>query len=190
MPTQKIKLNQGLASIIILASIFAGWQTLLLVTLLMFTFCEVDENTKNIAVKVITFYVGLTIVRVGWGLIADSFDIILEGIGVVVAIINKFLDPVDMIILSDYTGIIVEGFNLISGIVYLLIRIAEIAFVIMVLTGKPGKENFITKKINEYVNNALNFVSKSTEQQPVQPVHQAPPVEPTPPMPNPNNQQM
>ena len=36
----KFKISSGLAAVVLLVSLFAGWSTLLLVTVLMLLFCE------------------------------------------------------------------------------------------------------------------------------------------------------
>lgn len=171
----KIKINPGLASIILLGCMFVGWETLLTVIVLMFAFCEVDESAKNIAIKVTTFLVGLTVVSIGWNILVDGVDVLFEGVGLVVEFINGFLDPVDAIELKNIQSTIVRIVGFADHAVELLLRLAEIAFVVAMLTGKPGKENFITKKINEYVNSALNFVSgKPAPAAPAQPAAPAP----------------
>ena len=42
----KVKISSGLASVLLLACLFAGWQTMLLVALLMFVFCEVEDKVN------------------------------------------------------------------------------------------------------------------------------------------------
>ena len=58
----KLKINNSLAAIILVAALFAGWQTMLLVVLLMLIFCELDDKIKNLATTVIAFLVGLTLI--------------------------------------------------------------------------------------------------------------------------------
>lgn len=174
----KIKINPGLASIILLACVFVGWETLLTVVVLMFAFCEVDESAKNVAVKVATFLVGLTVVTIGWDILVDSVGVLIDGVNLVLQFINQFLDPVDAIELTNIESTIRTVVGYADKVVGLLLRVAEIAFVVAMLTGKPGKENFVTKKVNEYVNSALNFVSGK-------PVEAAPaPAAPAPVQPN------
>ena len=47
----KIRMNTGLASIILVASIFAGWQGMLLAIILLFAFCDVEDTVKNVAIS-------------------------------------------------------------------------------------------------------------------------------------------
>ena len=86
----KVKINPGLASIALLASLFAGWQTLLIVTVLLFAFCEVDEKTKGVATSVLAFFVGFTIISWGWDLIESVLYMVPSLLTKFVEIINKF----------------------------------------------------------------------------------------------------
>lgn len=155
----KIKLNPGLASIVLVAAFLIGWQFLITAIVFMFAFCEIDESTKNVAVKVVTFLVGLTVVSIGWNILVDGVGVLIDGVNLVLQFINQFLDPVDAIEITNIESTIRTVVSFADKVVDLLIRVAEVAFVVAMLTGKPGKENFVTKKINEYVNSALNFVS-------------------------------
>lgn len=74
----KIKINPGLASIVLVGAFFAGWQTLLTVIVFMFAFCEVDESAKNVAIKVVTFLVGITVVSVLWNILVDGVGVAID----------------------------------------------------------------------------------------------------------------
>lgn len=202
----KVKLNTGLASIMIVASIFAGWQTLLLVVLLMFLFCEVEDKVKDVATRVITFYVGYYIVSLGWDVIVSCANLVVRGISSFVATFNTYVDPVDYLVAAKITSPISLVVDIVSGAVSIMFTLVKIGFVISVLTGKPGSQNALVKKINEYVNQALNYVNgvvvnaqpANVNVAPVQPVQptQTPvqpqpqqPVQPTMPNNNINNQQ-
>lgn len=74
----KAKVSTGLAAIMLISSLFVGWQTMLIVTILLFAFCEVDGKVKDIAIRVITFFIGLTLVITAWGLIVDGVELIFS----------------------------------------------------------------------------------------------------------------
>ncbi|HAB67068.1 MAG TPA: hypothetical protein DCE23_06850 [Firmicutes bacterium] len=194
----KLKINTGLASIILVASLFAGWQTMLIVTILMFLFCEVDERVKQVATSVITFYVGYTIVSTGWTIIMNVADLIVSTINNFVAYIVKTFElyDFDISILMTPLGIIIK---LLDNGVSILLSIVKLGFVIGILTGKPSSSNPLSSKINEYVNKAINYVNgnvaKSAQPMPQQPMpQQAAPVnnmpnvgqQPMPPQQGPN----
>lgn len=177
----KIKINTGLASIMIVASIFAGWQTLLLVVLLMFLFCEVEEKVKDVAVKVITFYVGYYIVSLGWDVIVSCGNLLVKVITSFATTLNTYLDPVDYLNVVKITAPISFVIDIADGFVSILFVLVRIGFVISVLTGKQKSQNSLTKKIDEYVAKALNYVNgvvtatgTPSPVQPVRPVQTAP----------------
>ncbi len=155
----KVKINSGLASIMIVASIFAGWQTLLLVVLLMFLFCDVEDKVKDVAIRVITFYVGYYIVSLGWDVIVNCANLVLRAINSFVTTFNSYVDPVDYLIATKITAPISLVIDIASGVVSIMFILVRIGFVISVLTNKPASQNTLVKKINEYVAKALNYVN-------------------------------
>ena len=193
----KVKISSGLAAIVLLASLFSGWTILLTVSILMLLFCEMNETIKQVMVKVITFYVGLTIVNLAWELIVDGVNLITSSLNQLIAVINSYLtEPIniyklELYLLSPLTNIV----SLIDGIVVYLLVFAKFMFIIAILGNKPMKENFIVKKINEFISKAIAFInsfeitSANVQQQPVyqnQPNIQAQQVVNQQPMQNPN----
>ncbi len=167
----KVKINPGLASVMLVASIFAGWECLLLVTLLMFVFCEIDEKIQNVAIRVITFMAAYTIISWGWTIITSGIGVITGGITDVVAIINTYLDPVDQIETTKLLVPVTHIVNIADSVVDFLLLVSKLGFVISIFTFKAAKSNPILNKINEYVNKVLNYINGNVavQQQPVQP---------------------
>lgn len=155
----RIKINTGLASIILLASLFAGWQTLLLVTVLMFMFCEIDDKVRDVAVKVITFYVGYTIVTTGWSLIMSGVSVVTSGLDSLVDTLNLYLQGLDKIDIRTLTSTINNLKEIANSVVTLLFSIVKLGFIVAILSGKSPKSNGLISKIDEYVNKALNYVN-------------------------------
>ena len=157
----KVKISSGLAAIVLLASLFSGWTILLTVSILMLLFCEMNETIKQVMVKVITFYVGLTIVNLAWELIVDGVNLITSSLNQLIAVINSYLtEPIniyklELYLLSPLTNIV----SLIDGIVVYLLVFAKFMFIIAILGNKPMKENFIVKKINEFISKAIAFIN-------------------------------
>lgn len=157
----RIKINIGLAAAIILLSMFAGWQTLLIVTVLMLIFCETDEKFKGIAVRVIAFMAGLALVSYAWDILYEGIKLGISGLNTLIATLNYYLDdPISITKLNQYLINPVSGVLdfLNSGVTYLLM-LAKFGFVVATLSGKAVKENIIVKKINEYVSKVVNYVS-------------------------------
>lgn len=191
----KIKLNTGLASIILVASLFAGWQTLLLVTVLMFLLCDVEDRVKQVATSVITFYVGYYIVLVGWDIICAVFNAILGAITGLMQTINTYLDYSDVIKYEKVVAPINYIWGIVKNVVSILFDLVKLGFVVGVLTGRPASQNPLSAKINDFVNKAINYVNgniganMSVQPQPApqpmpqqapQPVQPVQPVQPQP----------
>ena len=87
----KLKINYGLASLMVIASMFAGWQTLLLVVILLLLFCDIDEQLKNVITKVVTFFIGYTLITMIWSLIVQGSDVLLNSIDNILKTINSYL---------------------------------------------------------------------------------------------------
>ena len=48
----KLKIKSGLIGILLLAGLFAGWEALLIITVLILLFCEINENIKKVIISV------------------------------------------------------------------------------------------------------------------------------------------
>lgn len=186
----KYKINPGLAAVLLVASLFAGWGTLLLVALLMLIFCEFDEKTKGIMVRVVSFLVGLSLVSLAWDLIYDGIHLIVDSLDNLIATINSYLDysnQINILKLEQY--LINPATNILSilnSIVNYLLTFAKFGFILAIVAGKPMKGNIITNKINEFVNKVINFINSI--EFPVQPQPMQQPVQPQQNVVYPNNQ--
>lgn len=170
----KVKINPGLASIALVASIFAGWQTMLIVTILLFSFCEVDERTKGIATNVIAFYVGYTIITWGWDLITSVLYMFPDLLTKFVGIINNFLNPLDYIEISKVITPITTLFDVIGSIVSIGFTVVKLTFILNVLSGKDPKKFFLSGIFSKFIDKAINFINGTIA--PVAPAQAAPTV--------------
>ena len=99
----KLKVNTGIAAVLVFASIFAGWEVLLIVSALLLIFSEFNDKTKDVTIKVISFLAGISIITLGWGLIVNGIDLLFNVIEKFVDIINCYLsEPITMINLTKY----------------------------------------------------------------------------------------
>lgn len=157
----KLKINSGLASIIVLASLFAGWQTLLLVVLFILLFCEIDDTIKGIIVKVVSFFVALTLFSTIWSIITDMFPIVVSSFNKFMGIIEGYMDkPIDLSKVNAYLFNPIESIiSIADSIVQYVLVIVKFMFIISVLANKVMKDNFITKFINKYVDKVVSFVN-------------------------------
>ncbi len=157
----RIKVNNGMAAAIILMSMFAGWQTLLLAIVIMLVLCETDDKFKGIAIRVVAFMAGITLVGYAWDIIYQGIQLAFSGLNTLISTLNYYLDsPISIIKLNQYLIDPVTGILkfLDSGVTYLLM-LAKFGFVVATLSGKAVKENFIIKKINEYVSKVVSYVN-------------------------------
>lgn len=161
--TNKIKINSGLASIILLACVFSGWETLLIVTVLILLFCETDKNIKDIATKVISFYAALFLITWGWDLINQGITLIINSLVTVIKVFNTYFGSKILIninaIQKYFSNPVTKILGIANDTVKYLLFFAKFSFVIAVLANKELKENIIVKKINDYVTKIVNFIN-------------------------------
>ena len=156
----KVKVSTGLASLLLVASIFAGLGTLLTVTALLLVFCEVD-NIKGVIVRVVSFYVGLLLFQTVWSIIVSGYDLVYSTIDNFVSILNSYLDKsVSILKLHQYLlNPIKSIISICDSVVDFFILLIKFGFVVSFLEGKVAKENFISKFVNKFVDKAVAFVN-------------------------------
>ncbi len=157
----KLKISPGLAGIILLTSLFVGWQTLLLAVLLMLLFCEVDDKIKSLIIKVVSFFAAYTIVVTAWDLIVSGVDVVT---GTIVKILNLFSelldDPIDYSNFSKYfLSPISSVVKIADGVLSYLFILIKFGFILSTIQNKPMKDNAVSKKINEFVNKVVNYIN-------------------------------
>lgn len=98
----KIKINSGLACLILLVSLFVGFETLLLVSILMLLFCECDDSVKINMSKFITFMAGIAIFKLSWTVVSNGISLGTT-INNLIQIFNSYMTrPLDTIKLQVY----------------------------------------------------------------------------------------
>lgn len=186
----KLKINSGLLSLVLVTCLFTGWGTMLTVAALVLIFCEMDDKTKNVFVRVVSFYAAITLFNLFWDLITGAISLGIGSIEDVVSVINSWLDVGKQISLGDldrYLFVPVRGImDIASSIVSYIIAFVEFKFIVGLFFNKPGKPNFVIKKIEAYLNSVINFVNSfeygAGFQQPQQPVQPQPMYNGQPPM--------
>ena len=159
----KVKLNPGLIGIVLLTSLFAGWETLLIVTALILIFCEVDDKIKSLIVKVVAFFAGLALVTMAWNLIVNGINVIFTGIDDFINIINSYLGYGNQVNVASFNSYLVNPIKYVLDIadkvMQFLFTFVKFAFIVAVLNNKPAKENFVMKKVNQFVDKAVSYVN-------------------------------
>ena len=92
----KVKVSTGVASALLVASLFAGIGTTLTIAVLLLLFCDV-EDFKKVLVRVLSFSVAMIILTTGWNLIVELYSVFLTIIDSLVQLINSYLTkPLDV----------------------------------------------------------------------------------------------
>ena len=181
---EKAKIRPGIAALIIVATIFAGWEATLIVSALLLLFADLDDKVKSVLVKVLAFTAGLALFSLFWTLIVKGVDVVVDGITNFIGIINGYLDYQDRIDITDFNRYFLTPVksltNIADSVVSFFILFAKFAFVVAVITGKQMKNNFFFNKINAYVNKFGGYVNANDGVQPQNNVN---------PNPNPNPNQ-
>ena len=152
MQFQKVKVNSAIILLFLAACFFAGWKAMLALSVVLFLFCEFDESTKKTAIRILTFYVGITLFAMAWDLIYDGLRLCLGGLDDVINTINLYIkDPTKYLTVAKVVTPIDTFLSLASRIVSYFIGFSKFFFIIAVLTGKPEKQNPISGKINGFV---------------------------------------
>ncbi len=175
----KYKVNHTIAAILLIASFFASWQTMVLLGALLFIFCEMEDRLKNLTVSLISFSIGLKLVEIFWGIIYSASNLIPEILEKLVGIINYYLDPYDAISLTKFQLYVINPiadlFDIGNSIFDYLVIIASFVFITSLLIGVNKKGFVIDKLITKYVNNVIRCVTQFGTPQ-VAPVMQQQPV--------------
>ena len=157
-------------SLILIVSIFAGWQAMLLVSALLLIFGKVDEDVKKVIITVICFAAGIALFNVFWDLITDGVALVIKAVETIVDFLNSYLDkPIMLLKLRQYLFNPIEivlGF-LTSALSY-AITFMRFCFIIALLAGKTMKSNFIFDKISGFVDKFTNFANGIYNNQNVQ----------------------
>lgn len=163
----KVKINNNLAALMLVASIFAGWGTLMIVTILMIIFCDLNDKIKPLIIKVVSFMAGITLILLGWDLVSNGIDLIFKLFNNIISIINSYLSYSNKIDLVEFQGKFVVPVTTvvasIGSIIKYLVTFSKFGFIIAIISGKAMKENTWTKKVNQYVSKFTNFANSFDE---------------------------
>ena len=155
----KLKIKPGLIGILLLASLFAGWETLLIVTVLILLFCEMNDTIKKIMVSVISFFIGYTLVSLLWQIISDGIGVVIYAFNQFIEFLNYYLTTsIDVSKLTNYVlNPIQNVISTLNEVITYLLIIAKFCFIICTLAKKTINIPIISK----YVNKVLNYINSS-----------------------------
>lgn len=166
---KKFNVNANLLALLMLISLFAGWEYMIIVTAFIWVFCEASKNLKDLTIRAIAVYAGCYLFNVLWILITDVYDIAIDGLNTLLSIIGnfgaesaefslKFLEfttKLNSYFLTPLDSVV----GIVGSLVTLLILFIKFKFIVSTLSNKPitGIFGFVQK----YINSVLNFANNN-----------------------------
>ncbi len=156
---KKLKVNENILALAMFASLFAGWQVMVVVLLFVWAFCEAGNSLQKLTVKTISVFGAIAVVSLCWSLIVQGVDATMGGL-------NKFFQ---MLVSWGVDGSLVLNANkyaftpiellisIFESILNLILLIVKVRFIFSILTNKnyngiwPVRK--IAEKIEEFANN-------------------------------------
>ena len=158
---KKFKLNSNLLALLVIISLFSGWEYMIIVTAFIWCFCESSQNLKNLTISAIAVYGGCYLFSVLWGLIYSGFDIGVDALKGFFEIIGSYSTSVSMPV--EITEYIINPLtvimDLLQTIVTFIIILVKFKFVVSIITNRPMSGVF--SKIQQYINYFVNFANSN-----------------------------
>lgn len=158
----KFKINPNLMSILVLGSLFMGWQYLIFV-ILFIVLCENNENVKNILIKTVALLAACLILSTAWSIVTEGIDLLdsaLDSLFSMSYILEMDISKPEF--LTTLFGIVGIVTSFISSAISYIILFAKFTFIMSVINNKPFKKPF--SKLDDYLNQVLNYIIGSTDQ--------------------------
>ena len=153
----KVKVSNGVAAGLLVASLFAGIGTTLTIAVLLLIFCDI-EDFKKVLVRVLSFAVAMFILTAGWDLLVNLYGLFLTIINSLVEFIDSYLNkPLDVSGFYRYCLTPIKTIiNMIDSIFDYVVAAIKLGFVVIFLKKKDVKETFLSKLISNFVNSFGN----------------------------------
>ena len=155
---KKIKTNANLLALLLIISLFAGWEYIILVSAFVWLFTEENKALKDLSIKVIAVYGACVLFSMAWSLISGVIDLGSEGILTVFNVLNSYNSDIVATDIQRYflhpVGYIV---TYIGMLVSFLILFVKFSFIRSVVMNKPMFGLF--GKLEEYVNSFTRFAN-------------------------------
>lgn len=150
---KKFKINANILALLMLVSIFAGWQYMILVMGFIWVFCDVTDQLKSLTVKVIAVYAGCLLFGMVWDIIANVWNLFGEGLLTILRFIGDYadvssaIDAVNGYFLTPFGRI----FTYAGLLVDFVIMVTKFVFIVSVVRNRPSKAfGFIQKYVNYF----------------------------------------
>lgn len=164
---KKFKINANFLALLILISLFAGWEYIILVTAFIWLFTEENKKLRDLSIKAIAIYGACVLFSMAWTLISGAIDLGSEGILTVFKVLNSYNSDIVATDIQRYflipVGYVVTYIGLLVSFLILFVKFSFIRSVIM---NKPMLGLF--GKLDEYVNNFTKFANANIYEEDVQ----------------------
>lgn len=158
---KKLKVNSNLLALLVLISLFAGWEYMIIVTAFIWCFCESSQNLKNLTISAIAIYAGCYLFSLLWTLIYDGYGLGVDALEGFFGIIGSYSSDVTMP--TELTQYLLNPLAIVmdflGNVVKFIIILVKFKFVISVVTNRPMAGVF--SKIQEYINYFINFANSN-----------------------------
>ena len=173
---KKFKINANFLALLVIISLFAGWEYMIVVTAFIWCFCESSQNLKNLTISAIAIFAGCYVFMWLWDVIESIYSIGIDSLTGLITILGNYgVDVLELSIKLDkyLVGTLDVVMDLASSVVYLLVLLTKFKFIVSIISNKPMTGAF--SKIQEYINYFINFANSNLyeeQQYPQQPVQQ------------------
>ena len=157
----KLKVNRGVLALLVIVSMFVGWQTSLLIALFVLIFTDLDEFSKNLLVDVMAFLGGISLIQLFVSLLTGGFQLIHTLVTNFIGFINSFSS--DFIIATGIERYFFNPITLIlssvDSIVSFVIIVLKLVFVLALLKNKSFDDNGILKMLKSVAKKFIDYVA-------------------------------
>ena len=156
---KKLKVNENILALLMFASIFAGWQYLVIITAFIWAFCEAGKSLQNLTVKVISVFGALAIIELGWELIVQGVDALFGGFNRLFQMLVSWGVSADLVLTStQYVFTPIELLvQICTSVVAFLLLLGKLIFIVEIISNKEVKTIWpfsgFAKKIEEFATN-------------------------------------
>ncbi len=156
---KKLKVNENILALAMFASLFAGWQAMVLVLLFIWAFCEAGNSLQKLTVKVVSVFGAIAIIELGWMLIVQGVDATMGGLNKFFQMLVSWGVDSSLVLNADryaFTPITLL-LSIFESVLKLLLLIVKVKFIFSVLANKnytgfwPVKG--VARKVEDFANN-------------------------------------
>lgn len=165
---KKFNVNANILALLMLVTLFAGWEYMIIVTAFIWVFCESSKNLKDLTIRTVAVYAGCSLFNILWNLLTGVYDVVIEALNTLLEFIAtlgaeslefslkfaEFVTKLNSYFLSPVDNIV----GIVGSLVTLLILFIKFKYIVSTLSNKPlkGFLGFVQKYIDAVVDFANN----------------------------------